>query len=335
MAYVDGGSKGYNSSARVSPAPGAFYVAYAGDFGPASSSLTSLTYEASSGSFASETVYVAVTWVTNQGEGIPGPTTGVQISSAQGAIKVIVPAPPALITDEAGNAATVIGFRLYDSTTTTGLLLVTGVDSFTTQVSLTTTEGGTIANAYAEPATPAAVTVYLKKLAVGAASPTFDESGVQAALPLIASDTTVDYYFIVPNTGSQWKVQKSVEYMRSDGIADPSGIQIGHMDCLQPTYPGTNIAAGTAQSSWTVNPGSFMVMNGYLFVASNAGGAAAPVATTFIGWAAFNTTKYATTTDGTVVWICLGKAAVVRSVFGNLSASAAAPAPQTYELFEV
>ena len=309
------GSKGYDSRAYVSNAPGAFYVAYTSDFGATGGVGATLTYEASSGSFASETVYVQVTWITANGESLPNAEVGVSVPTAQGAVKVTLPTTPK-------SGATITGFRLYSATTSTDEVLVVAANSYTTQ---STVSG--IANAY-----PIADTVvYLKSQSTSStAPPVVDASGIQPALPYVASDSSVDYYFIVPNTGSQWKQQKSVDYMRSDGVVDPLGIQIGHMDFIQPDYPGTLITSGTSQANWVVTAGSWMVMNGYLFQAT-VGGA---VAATFIGWSAFNTTKGVTTTDGSVTWTSFGKAGLVRTVISNAYASAATPAAQAYELFQ-
>lgn len=312
------GSKGYDSRAYVSNAPGAFYVVYSGDFGATVPGAPTLTYEAASGSFASETVYVEVTWVTAEGESPAGVSQAVGITSAEGAIKVAQPTVPT-------NGAAVIGWRIYENTSSGGSggpVLVLAANSYTAQV----TEGST-PNSYPV----ATTTVYLKSQSVSTVVPPgVDQSGIQPALPSIASDATVDYYFIVPNTGSQWKQQKKVQYMRSDGTVDPSGIQISQMDFIQPDYPGTLITSGTSQANWVVTVGSWMVMNGYLFQAT-VGGA---VAATFIGWSAFNTTKGATTTDGSVTWTSFGKAGVIRTVFGNLSGSSAVPAAQAYEFFQ-
>lgn len=303
------GSRGYDSRAYVSNAPGAFYVVYSGDFGATVPGAPTLTYEAASGSFASETVYVEVTWVTAEGESPAGVSTAVGITSAEGAIKVVQPTVPT-------NGAAVIGWRIYENTSSGGSggpVLVLAANSYTAQV----TEGST-PNSYPV----ATTTVYLKSQSVSTVVPlTTDGSGIQPALPAITTDNSVDYYFIVPNGGSQWKQQKSVNYMRSDGVADPLGIQWGHMDFIQPVYPG--VSTVVAANSW-------MVMNGYLFNATTGG----TTASTFIGFSAFNTTKGATTTDGTVVWTSYGKAGLIRSVISNVYASTATPAAQAFEFFQ-
>lgn len=153
--------------------------------------------------------------------------------------------------------------------------------------------------------------------------PTSDFGTVQPALPSVLANSTTDYYAVVPNSGSQWKVQKSVNYMRSDGTTETAGIVLSKIDCIQPEYPGAGQAVTSASNTW-------FVMNGYLFLCTTSGTTASP----FIGFAAFNKTKGATTTDGTAVWTSYGKAALLRFLFGNVSASPATPVAQTYELFQ-
>jgi hypothetical protein len=149
--------------------------------------------------------------------------------------------------------------------------------------------------------------------------------GVQNYLPLIPSESTTDYIFIIPNTGSEWKVQKSVNFARPNGTTETAGVEIDTVDCIQPEYPGTSAAvlAGTT-------PASFFVMNGYGFQATTSG----TTASSFIGFANFKTAKGATTTDGSVVWTALGKVALIRARFANLSASPATPAAQEYDFWE-
>jgi hypothetical protein len=119
--------------------------------------------------------------------------------------------------------------------------------------------------------------------------------------------------------------------MRPDGLADPAGIQLcDQMDLIQPEYPGTDIASGTNQSNWVVNADSWFVMNGYLFYCTTGGA----VASAFIGFQNFNTTDGQSTNDGSAVWLCRGKAALVRAVFANLSGVTATPTIQSYALFQ-
>lgn len=149
--------------------------------------------------------------------------------------------------------------------------------------------------------------------------------GLQNPLPLIPAGSTADFVAVVANTGSQWKVQKSVKFARPDGTTETVGIVVDGIDCISPVYPGTStvVAAG-------FTPASYMALNGYLFVATTGGTTAA----TFIGFSKFNTTKGAATTDGTVVWTSLGKAAIVRIRFANVGVAAATPVKQEWDVWE-
>lgn len=148
--------------------------------------------------------------------------------------------------------------------------------------------------------------------------------GIQNPLPLVPAGGTADFVAVIANTGSQWKVQKSVKFARPNGTTETAGIVIDGLDCIQPVYPGvsTVVAAG-------FTPASYMILNGYLFAATTGGTTAA----TFIGFRKFNTTNGATTTDGTVVWTSFGKAAIVKIRFANVSVTPATPVAQEYDLW--
>jgi hypothetical protein len=127
--------------------------------------------------------------------------------------------------------------------------------------------------------------------------------------------------------------------MKPDGIGETLDVTLNHLDFIQPVYPGASNApqGGTNPpvSTYTqasVASGTWMVMNGYLFQATQSG--TQNTAATFIGWSAFNTTKGATTTDGSVTWTSFGKAGLVRFQFGNVNASAKIPTAASYELFQ-
>ena len=76
-------------------------------------------------------------------------------------------------------------------------------------------------------------------------------------------------------------------------------------------FYGTVVASGV---DTVVAAGTYTVLNGYLFIASTGG----TTATTFIGFSKFNTSRGATTADGSVVWTSYGKAGLVRFDFGNV-----------------
>lgn len=146
-------------------------------------------------------------------------------------------------------------------------------------------------------------------------------AGAQDPLPAILANTTADYFMKVGNESSQWKVQKTVNYMHSDGATETAGIIFGGLDCVAPVYPGSGVV---------VAQNAYMVLNGYLFKATTGG----TTAVKFIGFQNFNLVKGATTTDGTVVWTSFSKTALIRVRYANVSGSTATPVSQIWELFQ-
>lgn len=312
-------SRGYTSSARVSSHPGAYVEIPAADFGVvgggAQGVAPAIAYNAAAGSLAMSTARAAITWITTQGESGPSAETTVSIAAGSGAFTLTKPTTPT-------GGATVLGWRVYSSSGAAGSALLNVAANSTTQVQQNfVTAQGTLAG-FPISQTTVQVLIY----GAGQAEPLADFSGAQAALPSIALNTTIDYYFRVPNTNSQWKIQKSVEWMRPSGIAEPAGVLVGPMDCIAPLYPGLG-ASVTASIATPI----YFVMNSFLFVASATGTTAAA----FIGFANFNQTRYGVTTDGTVKWTCLGRASLVRCHFGNNTAASLTPATQEYDLFQV
>lgn len=302
-------SKGYLSSSRTANAPSAYFEVLQSDFGQVGGAAPALAYNAGAGSLAMSTGRVAITWITAQGESLVSTEATVAVSAATGAITVTLPTVPT-------NGSTVLGWRVYSSSGGAGTPLLNVAANSTTQVqqNFVTTQG-TLAG-FPVATTAVQVLIY----GAGQAEPGTDLSGIQTALPSIAANTAVDYYFRVPNTGSLWRTQKDPQYMRPQGIADPSGISAGNVDVVSPLYPGT---------SQSVALGAYMTIGGYLYLATAAGTTAA----TFIGGAAFNQTKGVTTTDGTVTWTSYGKAMLIRLRFANASGSAAVPVAQEYDFF--
>lgn len=305
-------SRGYSSSARVSNAVGAYLEVLQADFGVLGGAAPALTPSASGGSLATSTARIAITWITAQGESFPSIEATTAVTGPTGSVSIAQPTPPSVV-----NGNTVIGWRVYSSSGGAGSALLNTTGTVQTQVPFTTTEGVL----YGFPI--ATTTVVLQLYGTGAAEPAVDLSGAQPALPLIPANSTIDFNFRAANSGSQWKVQKSVHYMRPEGIADPAGITVGPMDCISPVYPGTSATVVAGQTS-------YFVMNSTLFIATVSGTTAA----TFIGGAAFRVPKYSTVVDGSVTWLSLGKAALVRARFSNVSATAAAPSSQEYDIWE-
>lgn len=305
-------SKGYASSARVSNEPGGYAEVLQTDFGVQGGTLGALS-AGTSGSLATTTARVAITWITTQGEsGISSEQT-VGVTGPNGDVIVTKPTTPS-------GTATVLGWRVYSSSGAAGTELLQLAGSTTQAQQNFSTTQGTLAG-YPLTQTTVQINVY----GAGSAIPLADLSGIQPALPSVGANTTVDYFFRIPNAGGRWKIQKSVEWMRPQGLAEPGGITVGPMDVLSPLYPGTGQVV-TASISAPV----YFVMNQVLFVATASGTTAA----TFLGFSNFNQNYLGVTTDGTVKWVCLGRQILVRAHFGNASASPATPVAQEYDLFE-
>lgn len=314
-------SKGFNSSFRGANSPSAFYQVTTGSFGEPAPAAPALTYHAGSGSLATGTAFVKVTWITAEGVSLPSVEAGVAISASTGAATVVQPTVPTV-------GATVIGWQIYSEGSATGEALNTAAASATpSPAPIVTSEGSEIGF-------PIATTsVLLKVYGTGAAVPTIDNSGSQPAFTPVPANTTADYDFIVPNSGSQWKTYKPVQFQRPNGVPETAGISLSaNLDCIAPLYPGATPGTSTYTQVSVAN-GTYMVMNGKLFQATQAGSQS--TAATFVGSAAFNVSKGTTVTDGSVTWLCLGTAVLVRAHFANSTAGALTPAQQQYDLFEL
>lgn len=320
------GSRGYDSSYRGSNAPGAFYQILTSDFGEPAPAAPVLAYNAGSGSLATGTAHVKVTWITAEGISLPSADAAVAVSASTGAVTVTQPTVPT-------NGATIIGWQIY-SQGSSGVLLNTVAASTTpSPVTLATTEGSETGFAIAT--TSVRIGVY----GTGAVVPAVDQSGIQAPLPSVpaagtasAAGGSADYYFIVPNSGSLWKNYKPVDVARPDSVVETAGISAAFpFDCQSPLYPGATPGAST-YTQVSVAPGTYVVMNGILFQAIQTG--SQNTAATFVGAAAFNVAKGTQVTDGSVTWLCLGKATLVHARFENTGNAAAIPAAQEYCLFQ-
>lgn len=314
---VPSSQRGFNSSFRGALSPRAFYEVFGTDFGATAPAAPTLAYNAGAGSLAASTASSKVTWITKNGESLPSAEATDTIAAGSGAFTITQPTVPT-------NGTAVIGWRVY-SGNGTGNEALNAASNSTTQAQQNFTvsngSGGTTTiTGFPIATTAVQVLIY----GAGAAAPLVDRSGIQTALPSVAANSSDDYVLVVPNQGSQWRQQSAVDYIRPDGTAETSGISIGGVDVVNPLYPGTstNVTAGTGVSS-------YCVLNGYLYQCTTSG----ETASAFIGSGAFNQARGATTTDGTVVWISLGKASIIRIRFLNSSGSAAVPAAQEYDLF--
>ena len=303
-------SRGYLSSARISPAPGAYAEVLATDFGVPGGSAPALAYNAGQGSLAMSTARCAISWVTAAGESLVSAENTVSIAAGTGAFTITQPTVPT-------NGGTVIAWRVYSSSGGAGSALLNVAANSTTQVqsNFTTTQG--VLLAFPVATTSVQVLIY----GAGQAEPTVDQSGIQLTLPTVAANSAVDYFIRVPNTAGNFDTQKLVQLMRPQGIADPAGILVIPQGFSQPLYPGT---------SQSVSLGVYMFLAYTLFLCTASG----TTASTFIGGAAFNKTKASTTTDGTVTWTSLGEQGLIRLRLINASGSGAIPIAQEMDFFQ-
>lgn len=317
-------SRGYSSSYRGSNDPGAFYQILTSDFGEPIPGAPTLTVRTASGTITSTTANVQLTWITAEGVSLPSTSTGILVNSADGGVSIVEPTVPT-------NGAAVVGYQVY-SQGSTGAPLLNTAGVVPAPQTFVTTQGSVVGFPVAS------TTLFLNSFGTGAGVPAIDRSGIQAALPSVpaynagaAPGGSADYYFVVPNAGSQWKNYKSVGVMRPDSVVETSGISAAYpFDCQSPLYPGATPGAAT-YTQVAVTPGTYMVMNGNLFISTLATNS---TAATFVGGAAFNVSKGTTVTDGSVTWLCLGKATLVHTRWENSTSSAATPTAQEYDLFQ-
>jgi len=323
-------SKGYSSSYRGSTPPGAFYQILTSDFGspvtpPAAASLT---LQSASGTLASSTAFVRLTWITAAGVSLPGTQAAIVVSAANDGLTVAIPAVPV-------NGLAVIGWQVY-SQASAGVLLDQQTTSTVPAPQTIATNSGNVIGF------PIATTsIFLNKYGTGPVVPTVDNSGGgdQPALPSVpaagtgtAAGGSADYYFVIPIGGSLWKTYKPVYVTQPDSVVETAGISLSTpLDCVSPLYPGAT-PGSSAYTQVSVAQGTYMVMNGVAFVSTQAG--SQNIAASFIGAAAFNVAKGVTVTDGGVTWLCLGKATLVHARFENAGNAAAIPVAQEYDLFQ-
>lgn len=309
-------SRGYNSSSRTANHPGAFFDLSSTEFGQVGGAAASLAYNAGAGSLAMSTAHVQITWITANGESLPNTEATVAVSASTGAVTVTQPTVPT-------NGAAVVGWRVYSSATTaTNALQVSALSTTQVQSTFTVSDGkGGTTTLSAFPVATTAVQILI--YGAGATVPLYDTSGTQHALPSVGANTSADYYLLIPNSGSLWKVQGAVDFSFPQSAAQTTGVALVGADFVMPLYPGTSTSA-------TQNA-TYMVLNGYCFLCTVSG----TTASTFPGQANFNTTRGVTSTDGSVTWICLGKSGLIRLHYVNATGSAAIPVAQHMDLFQL
>ena len=319
-------SRGYKSSYRGSNAPGAFYQILTSDFGEPAPAAPALTYEAGSGSLATGTAHVKITWITQEGPSLPSVDVAVAVSASTGAVSIAQPTVPT-------NGQKIIGWQVYSEGSATVALNTVAASTSPAPTSIVTNSGTVTGYPIAD------TTILLEVYGTGAAVPAYDASGIQASLPSVPANSVssatggyADYYFRVPNTGSQWKNYKMVDVARPDSVVETAGISVGFpWDCQSPLYPGATPGA-TTYTPVAVANGTYMVMNGVLFQAIQSG--TVDTAATFIGAAAFAVSAGTKVTDGSVTWLCYGRATLVHARFTNSTDAAATPAAQQFDLMQ-
>ena len=300
MAQIQS-SRGYDSSYRGSNTPGAFYQILTSDFGEPIPGAPALTVRTASGTITSTTSNIQLTWITAEGVSLPSTSTG----------------------------SPVVGWQIF-SQGSTGTPKLNTAGIVPAPQNFVTTSGTVVGFPVNT------TTVFQNSFGTGAGVPTIDQSGIQPALPLVSAASasasgTADYDFIVPNSGSLWKTYKSVGYMKPSGVAETPGISmVPNLDCLSPLYPGATPGSSTYTVA-AVAVGTYMAMNGNLFISTSV---AQTTAATFIGGAAFQVSKGTTVTDGTVTWLCLGKAVIVRAHYITNGSNAQYPVAQEIDIFQ-
>jgi hypothetical protein len=147
-------------------------------------------------------------------------------------------------------------------------------------------------------------------------------SGVQPVMPLLVGAGAAANGYIMTN--SRFKPGWRTTYVKPTALADPSGVSVGSVQCIAPTW-----AAGvTVTNSMGASPAdtSFCTINGCLFSAS-AGTTGATVPK-------FTFTAGDTIVDNSVTWTCRGNRGLLKITFENASGSGAEPTLEQYDFFQ-
>lgn len=284
-----------------------------GATGTAFSAGANLAASASGGSLATTTGAFKITWITVIGESLPSVEATVSVTGTTGSVTVSLASIGSLNTGAQLNAQPIVGWKIYSGSGAGNELANEAAAGLSVALSsLVTQRGATVT--YIPIATTSAV---VKVYGAGVAPPVVNMSGIQYALPAIATNATSDLFVKVP---VPFNVSRITNYDRPNAIADGSGISLQAVDCLAPLW-----AASTA-----FNAGDFIVVGNILFQCTIAGTtSSAANVPNFVGSA-----QYGTVTDNGATWTNLGRWHLLRLRFANLSGGTVQPTANEYDFLQ-
>jgi hypothetical protein len=287
-----------------------------GATGTAFSAGANLTNVGSGGSLATSTAAVKLTWVTALGESLPSVEATISVTGGpSGSVTVALASIGSQNTGAQLNAQPIIGWNIYSGNGAGNELLNAAAAGLSVALSTLTTKRGATLTYIPIATTSATVKVY----GAGAAPPVVDTSGVQVALPAIATNVTADVNVRVP---VPFNPNKITLYERPNATADASGISVDAVDCVAPPWP---------QSTAVTQNTSYIVINNVLWqcIVSGTTGSSVP------NFAALSNTQYATITDNGATWQNLGRFHLLTLRFANLSASSnVQPTANEYDFWQ-
>ena len=273
----------------------------------------SLLTAGSSGSLATTTAAIKVTFVTANGESTPSVEATKAVTGPNGSVTVDISTLDVNAAAQA-LAAPIIGWNIYSGSGAGNELLNAAAASLSVALSTQTLPNGTVMTFIPIATTSAIVKVY----GAGAAPPTHNSSGLQLPLPNITANSSADLNLFVNRA---FRPQKEVNWMRPSSSADSAGLAPALMDCVAPLWPQS--ATATADTT-------YIVVNSTVFVCVKTGTTSSSIPTGL-------TTRPAKGTqvvDNGATWMSLGEGGVVRARFSNTTGSAGQPVAQEYDLFQ-
>lgn len=278
-----------------------------------------LTNVGSGGSLNNGSFFAKITWVTAFGETLPSAEGTVTVTGGpSGSVTIALGSVGPLNTGSQLNAAPIIGWNIYTSSTTnTELLNNAAAGLSVTLSSQTVVNNGVTSTITFIPIATTSATV--KVLGAGQALPTVNTSGLNnLSLPNIAASTSVDVDVFVSPTFMQ---QRLTTFKRPAGVTDAAGFSVDACDCIAPLW--------AASTSFSLN--NYIVINSNVFQVTVAGTSASLANFP----AAFATSvKGGNVTDNTVTWANRGKGRIVRMRFSNGTGTAGQPVAMEYDLMQ-